>query len=166
MFGFIFGTACLAGLFYTLRGGPWRHHPHHGRGGGRRGWRGRMRWVFERLDTSPGQEKVFVKAADDLNEAFEKLRDELGATRAAIARALREEQFDAAGMRELNERHDALIENLRQTVRASLSQLHEALDPRQRRELADLIEHGWGYGYRSYGGRCGGGWRGGGYRCA
>jgi uncharacterized membrane protein YccC len=158
MFGFIFGTACLAGLFYTLRGGRgWRHH-HHGRGG-RWSWRGRMRWIFERLDTSPGQEKVFVKAADELTEAFEKLRDEVGASRAAIARALREEHFDAAGMRELNERHDALIENLRQTVRASMSQLHEALDARQRRELADLIEHGWGYGYRGHGGGCG--WRGG-----
>lgn len=161
MFGFIFGTACLAGLFYTLRGGHgWRHHP--GRGG-RWGWRGRMRWVFERLDTSPGQEKVFVKAADDVTEAFEKLRDELGATRAAIARALRAEHFDAAGMRELNERHDALLENLRQTARASLSQLHEALDARQRRELADLIEHGLGYGHRGHGGGCG--WRGG-YRHA
>ena len=158
MFGFIFGTACLAGLIFTLRrGGHWRHH-HPGRGG-RFSWRGRMRWVFERLDTSPGQEKVFVKAADDVTEAFEKLRDELSATRAAIARALRAEQFDAAAMRELHERHDALLENLRQTVRASLSQLHEALDPRQRRELADLIEHGWGYGYRGHGGGCG--WRGG-----
>ncbi|HLL01527.1 MAG TPA: periplasmic heavy metal sensor [Myxococcaceae bacterium] len=164
MFGFVFGTACLVGLFYTLRGGPWRHHHRHGRGG-RFSWRGRMRWVFERLDTSPGQEKVFVKAADDLTEAFEKMRDELGATRAAIARALRAEHFDAAAMRELNEKHDALLENMRQTLRASLSQLHEALDPRQRRELADLIEHGWGYGYRGYGGGCGG-WRGGGYRHA
>jgi Spy/CpxP family protein refolding chaperone len=162
MFGFIFGTACLAGLFYTLRGGRrWGHH-HQGRGG-RGSWRGRMRWIFERLDTSPGQEKVFVKAADDLTEAFEKLRDEVGATRAAIAQALRAEQFDAAGMRELNERHDALIENLRQTLRASMSQLHEALDARQRRELADLIEHGWGYGHRGHGGGCG--WRGGYRHC-
>ncbi len=153
MFGFIFGTACLAGLFYTLRGGRWGHHRH--RRGGRWGWRGRMRWLFERLDTSPGQEKVFVKAADELSEAFEKMRDELGATRASLARALRGEQLDAASLRELNERHDALLENLRQTVRASLSQLHESLDPRQRRELADLLEHGWGYGYRGHWGGCG-----------
>jgi uncharacterized membrane protein len=161
MFGFIFGTACLAGLIYTLRRGPWRHH-HHGRGG-RWSWRGRMRWIFERLDTSPGQEKVFVKAADELTEAFEKLRDELGATRTAIARALRSEHLDAAALRELNERHDTLIENMRQTVRSSLSQLHEALDPRQRRELAELLEHGWGYGYRGFGGGCG--WRGGYRHC-
>jgi Spy/CpxP family protein refolding chaperone len=161
MFGLIFGTACLAGLIYTLRGGPWRHR-HPGRGG-RWSWRGRMRWIFERLDTSPGQEKVLVKAADELTEAFEKLRDELSATRAAIARSLRGEQFDAASLRELNERHDALIENLRQTLRTSLSQIHEALDPRQRRELADLLEHGWGHGYRGHWGGCG--WRGGYRHC-
>lgn len=159
MFGFFFGTACLAGLLFTLRGGRWRHH--HGRGG-RWSWRGRMRWVFERLDTSPGQEKVFVKAADELTEAFEKLRDEFGPTRAALAQALRGEQFDGASLRELHEKHDALIANLRETLRTSLAQAHEALDPRQRRELADLIEHGWGYGYR---GHAGCGWRGGYRHC-
>jgi Spy/CpxP family protein refolding chaperone len=155
MFGFFFGTACLAGLIYTLRRGRWHHH--HGRGG-RWSWRGRMRWLFERLDTSPGQEKVFVKAADDLTEAFEKMRDELRNTRAAIAQSLRGEHFDAGSLRELHEKHDALIAQLRETLRGAMAQVHESLDPRQRRELADLIEHGWGYGYRGYGG-CG--WRGG-----
>jgi Spy/CpxP family protein refolding chaperone len=155
MFGFFFGTACLAGLIYTLRRGRW--HYHHGRGG-RWSWRGRMRWLFERLDTSPGQEKVFVKAADDLTEAFEKMRDELRNTRAAIAQSLRGEHFDAGSLRELHEKHDALIAQLRETLRGAMAQVHESLDPRQRRELADLIEHGWGYGYRGYGG-CG--WRGG-----
>jgi Spy/CpxP family protein refolding chaperone len=159
MFGFFVGTACLAGLIYTLRGGRRWHH--HGRGG-RWSWRGRMRWLFERLDTSPGQEKVFVKAADELTEAFEKLRDELGATRTAIAQTLRGESFDAASLRGLYEKHDVLIAQLRETVRTSLSQIHEAMDPRQRRELADLIEHGLGYGYRGHGG-CG--WRGGYRHC-
>jgi Spy/CpxP family protein refolding chaperone len=151
MFGFFFGTACLAGLIFALRHHRWHHH---GRGG-RWSWRGRMRWLFERLDTSPGQEKVFVKAADELTEAFEKLRDEARATRAAIAQALRGEHFDAASLRELYEKHDALLAQLRETLRTSMSQIHESMDPRQRRELADLIEHGFGYGYRGYG-RCGG----------
>ena len=156
MFGFFVGTACLAGLFYTLRRGRW-HHRH----GGRWSWRGRMRWLFERLDTSPGQEKVIVQAADDLTEAFEKMRDEPSATRAAIARSLRGETFDSASLRELDARHDELIDNLRKTLRASLSKVHEALDPKQRRELADLLEHDWGHGHRHY--RCG--WRGGYSRC-
>jgi Spy/CpxP family protein refolding chaperone len=154
MFGFFFGTACLAGLIFALR----HHHGHHHGRGGRWSWRGRMRWLFERLDTSPGQEKVFVKAADDLTEAFEKMRDELRNTRAAIAQSLRGEHFDANSLRELHEKHDALIAQLRETLRGAMAQVHESLDPRQRRELADLIEHGWGYGYRGYGG-CG--WRGG-----
>jgi Spy/CpxP family protein refolding chaperone len=162
MFGFFVGTACLAGLFYTLRGGPWRHR-HHGRGGGRWSMRGKMRWLFERLDTSPGQEKVFVKAADELTEAFEKVRDELGAARAAVAQSLRGEQFDAATLNAVHEKHDAILANLRETMRTSMAQIHEALDPRQRRELADLIEHGWGHGYRGHGG-CGG-WRGGYRHC-
>ena len=165
MFGFLFGTACLAGLIFNLRRARWHHH-HARHGGGRRSWRGRMRWLFERLDTSPGQEKVFVKAADDLTEAFEKMRDELRTTRAAIAQALRGEQFDAGSLRELYEKQDALIAQLRETLRTAMAQIHESLDARQRRELADLIEHGFGYGSRGHGG-CGWGghggcgWRGG-----
>jgi Spy/CpxP family protein refolding chaperone len=157
MFGFVFGTACLAGLFYTLRRGRWHRHG----GPSRWSWRGRMRWLFERLDTSPGQEKVIIQAADDLTEAFEKMRDEMSATRAAIARSLRGETFDAATLRELDARHDELIDNLRKTLRTSLSRVHEALDPKQRRELADLLEHGWSYDYHrhGYGSGCGG-WRG------
>ena len=159
MFGFVFGTACLAGLIYTLRRGRW--HPHRHGGPGRWSWRGRMRWLFERLDTSPGQEKVIVQAADELTEAFEKMRDEMSATRAAIARSLRGETFDAVTLRELDARHDELIDNLRKTLRASLSKIHEALDSKQRRELADLLEHGWGSGYRRYGHGVGcGGWHG------
>ena len=162
MFGFLFGTACLAGLIFNLRRARW-HHRHGGRhGGGRWSWRGRMRWLFERLDTSPGQEKVMVQAADDLTEAFEKMRDELRTTREAIARSLRGETFDSASLSELDAKHDELVANLRRTLRTSLSKIHEALDPKQRRELADLLEHGMGYGYRGgygYGGGCGG-WRG------
>jgi Spy/CpxP family protein refolding chaperone len=162
MFGFVFGTACLAGLLFTLRRGRWHHH-RHGGPGGRWSWRGRMRWLFERLDTSPGQEKVLVQAADDLTEAFAKMRDEMSATRASIARSLRGETFDSASLRELDAKHDELIDNLRKTLRTSLSKIHEALDAKQRRELADLLEHGWGHGYAR--GGCGGGWRGGYSRC-
>lgn len=160
MFGFLFGTACLAGLIFNLRRARWHHH-HSRHGGGRWSWRGRMRWLFERLDTSPGQEKVIVQAADDLTEAFEKMRDEMRTTREAIARSLRGETFDSAALGELDAKHDELIANMRRTLRTSLSKVHEALDAKQRRELADLLEHGMGYGHRGYGygGGCGG-WRG------
>ncbi|MCY1021230.1 periplasmic heavy metal sensor [Pyxidicoccus sp. MSG2] len=163
MFGFFFGTACLAGLIFTLRGGRHWHHHHH-RGTGRWG-RARLRWLFERLETSPGQEKVIVKTVEEVTEAFAKVRDEVGPSRTALGSALRGEHFDGDALRELFARHDVALDNLRRTVQGALSQVHEALDPRQRRELADLIEHGFGYGWRGgYGGhgRCGGrgGWRG------
>ncbi|WNZ60075.1 periplasmic heavy metal sensor [Myxococcus sp. MxC21-1] len=164
MFGFVFGTACLAGLIYTVRGGR-----HGYRRGGRWSSRGRLRWLFERLDTSPGQEKVLLKAADDVMEAFAKVRDEAGPSRTALGAALRGEHFDGAALRELFARHDVAIDNVRRTVQGALAQVHEALDPRQRRELADLLEHGFGSAYGWHGGhggwhrRCGGpgGWRGG-----
>lgn len=155
MFGFFFGTACLAGLLYTLRRHRWGP-PGSGRHG--RSWRGRLRWLFERLETSPGQEKVLVEAADALTEAFARLRDEVGPTRTAMAQALRGEHFDTSSLKEANARHDALIEEVRRTMQASLSKVHEALDPKQRRELADMLEHGWGYGWRGHRGGCG--WRG------
>ena len=162
MFGFVFGTACLAGLFYNLRRGGGRYGYGYGRRGGPGGWswRGRMRWIFERLDTSPGQEKVMVEAADALSDALGKLRGEMGSARATLAQALRGETFDAAALREMDAKHDALLEELRKTLRASMAQVHEALDDRQRRELADLLEHGGRHAYRhrGEGGRCGG-WR-------
>ncbi|MFP2911168.1 periplasmic heavy metal sensor, partial [Pyxidicoccus sp. 3LFB2] len=141
MFGFFFGTACLAGLIFTLRGG---RHGHHHRGGGRWG-RARLRWLFERLETSPGQEKVIVKTVEEVTEAFAKVRDEVGPSRTALGRAMRGEQFDGAALRELFARHDVAMDHLRRTVQGGLAQVHEALDARQRRELADLLEHGFGY---------------------
>ncbi|MCE9667854.1 periplasmic heavy metal sensor [Myxococcus stipitatus] len=158
MFGFVFGTACLAGLFYTARGGRhWRHHP-WGRGG-HGGWRFRLRWLFERLDTSPGQEKVLIRAAEEVFEAFAKVRDEAGPSRTTVATALRGEHFDGGAVREMFTRHDAALEEARRVFQGALAQVHEALDPRQRRELADLLEHGFGHGWR--GGPGWHGWRGG-----
>ncbi|RKH45991.1 periplasmic heavy metal sensor [Corallococcus sicarius] len=156
MFGFVFGTACLAGLFATLRRG--RHgHPGYGHGGMWRA-RPRLRWLFERLETSPGQEKVIVKAVEDAREAFAKVRDQWGPSRTALGTSMRGEHFDGAVLRELFSRHDVALETLRNAVQDGLSSVHEALDPRQRRELADIIEHGWGYGWRGAGRgrRCGG----------
>jgi uncharacterized membrane protein len=76
-----------------------------------------------------------------------------------MARTLRGEHFDSSSLNELNARHDALLEEVRRSLQTSLSQLHEALDPQQRRQLADMLEHGWGYGWRGGSGGCG--WRGG-----
>ncbi|WP_342375315.1 periplasmic heavy metal sensor [Myxococcus stipitatus] len=148
MLGFLFGGACLAGLVYTVRGGRRWHHHH--RGGSQWGWRMKLRWLFERLETSPGQEKVIIKATEELTESLSGLRDELTPTRTTLAQAMRGEHFDSAAVRERFAQHDVRMEELRRTVLGALSQVHEALDPRQRRELADILERGWGGGHHGW----------------
>src|ERR1700678_438436 len=95
MLGFIVGTVCLIGLVKTLRWGRYHRggggcgYGHHGGGWGRRGWDGRgyqgdhdggwgggwggpsvlLRALFQRLETTPGQEKVIVAAYEEMRDA-------------------------------------------------------------------------------------------------
>jgi len=65
MFGFIVGAACLFGLVRVLRHARHGHFGHHGPFGRFRGGFGprmMLRGLFERLDTTPGQEKVIAAA--------------------------------------------------------------------------------------------------------
>ena len=95
MFGFVIGFASLVGLISVLRkgrcagrfhGGDCGHHHHHHHGHGGPPWarhgRGPHRWMhrlFERLDTTPGQEKEIRAAVRDfMDEAWDlggQLRD-------------------------------------------------------------------------------------------
>lgn len=181
MVGFLIGTVALVGLVKAARGGrcggygrfghgAWGHHPgrswghhggHWGRGGfseggprGGRFGRAMLRGVFERLETSPGQEKVIMEAVDAVREAAGKLTGEAGQSRSDFARAMRGEHFDTAQVNETFTRHDESLKALRETVAAQLSRVHEALDDRQRRDLADLIDQlGGGRGFgRGFGG--------------
>lgn len=108
MLGFLFGSACLAGLVAALyRGGPHGGRCAHRHGG--RPWDGAswvLRRVFERLDTSPGQEKVMRQAVDDVRDEARALRDEATRTRADVARAVGAEVYDEAALREAFARHD------------------------------------------------------------
>jgi Spy/CpxP family protein refolding chaperone len=163
MFGFLIGTACLIGLIKVVRhGGGWGygyggcgHRGARGFGGGRWGVGFGPRWMlrrlFQRLETTPGQEKVIFEAIDDVRDAAGKFRDESRQARQDIGGALRGETFDQAKVREAFTRHDELIANVRKSVLAGLAKIHEALDENQRRELASVLEsfghHGhWGRG--------------------
>ena len=150
MFGFLIGTACLVGLIAVLRGGRRGHW-----GGGWNGGFGRGRWggggfgprmairaLFQRLDTTPGQEKVIAQAFDEMREAGQKARQELRASRADVAKSMRGESFDAVMMGDLFGRHDRVLEELRKAAVGSFSKVHDVLDERQRGVLADLIERG------------------------
>ena len=180
MIGFLIGTACLIGLVKVVRAGRcasgggcgsgwhgrgWGRHGHHGRwgGGGEGGWarggwdRGgwALRGLFERLDTTPGQEKVIKQAVDEVFAATSQGRGELEQTRRDIASALRSGVVDETAMGELFARHDEKLREIRKAFVGAIAKVNDALDEDQRKKLADLLERGLG-------GAGFGGWRGGG----
>ncbi|HYQ15709.1 MAG TPA: periplasmic heavy metal sensor [Polyangiaceae bacterium] len=149
MFGFFIGAACLVGFAAVARG----RHRHHGHGGwhhgrGHRGFGKRFffRRILERLDTTPGQEKVIREAINDLQEEAYSLRSEVRGTRGEIAEALRAPELDKALLDRVFAKHDEVIEKLRASLLSSADRVHSTLDEQQRKQLADMIEKGpWGY---------------------
>jgi hypothetical protein len=136
-------------------GGRWgRHERGPGFwGGGGGGWgSGRgflLRALFERLDTTPGQEKVILAAVDEMREAGRTIRSEMRASRADFAKAARSEHFDEVLLGEMFAKHDSAIEALRKSAVGAMAKVHEALDEKQRARLADLIENGPSF-FRSF----------------
>ena len=149
MFGFFIGAACLVGLAAVARRG--RHHYYgHGGGwhGGHRGWGRRFFFhrILDRLDTTPGQEKVIREAIHDFKEGAFSLRSEVRGTRTEIAQALRAPELDKALIDRVFAKHDEVIEKLRASLLDTADKVHGTLDERQRKQLADMIESGpWGY---------------------
>lgn len=154
MLGFIIGTFCLIGLIRTLkagRHGGWGHgwghhgygcHPGDSAGRGRRRWRSKRAWLrymFERLDTMPGQEKAILAIADQVGAMLREARSDWEKAREDMARALRAETLDQAALSDASTRLDEASQRLRETISSALGQLHELLDQRQREELADML---------------------------
>lgn len=182
MCGFLIGTACLIGLIVTLargrggcgpygrggcgwRGGDgWGGRGSWGEGRGdhaRHGWSGRrwfLRGLFERLDTTPGQEKVIVAAIEELREAGEAFRGEIKRTRSDVAKAARSPSFDETVVGETFARHDEALEAMRKAAVGAMAKIHAVLDDKQREVLADIIESsrpffgGFGGPYRRHAG--------------
>jgi uncharacterized membrane protein len=142
MFGFLFGIACCFGVYWVWRGG--------GRRRGGRGFRRRFveRAVFERLDASPGQERVIGEAFESVAHSLRELQLEFGRSRHELARELREERFDEQSFAEVFARQDGALGAVRKQVTSALGRVHEALDRSQRLRLAELLETGprphWG----------------------
>ena len=129
MFGLFIGTVSLIGLMKV-----WR------RGGGPRRWM--LRRLFERLDTTPGQEKVVMAAVDDVQRKGWAARASLFNARGEVAKAMRSETFDSTTINEVLEKQQANVNELKQSVREGLQQIHEAMTLKQRGQLADLVEFG------------------------
>lgn len=163
MFGFIIGAACLAGLVHVLRGrrcyarGGWGHHGwrghHHGHGGrwggGENFW---LRGLYSRLDTTPGQEKVIRSIIDEMRSGANDLRSQVRRSKSDLAVTLRSDSVDETALGEAFAKHDEALDKLRKSMIGGVLKLHDALDERQRRILADWLESDrvgfWGGPYR------------------
>jgi hypothetical protein len=158
MIGFIIGAACAVGIARMLRRRAWYGHVGHGGYGYARscaspmgfrtmGGRGPGRWalraLFERLETTPGQERVIVAALDELRENRKALRDEAKQTRADLARAIAGGLIEDSTLEEAFARHDRTLAQLRVGFTEALRKVVEALDDDQRKELAGWIEGGF-----------------------
>jgi Spy/CpxP family protein refolding chaperone len=151
MFGFIIGTLSLIGLVKVIRRGRgW--HGGYGYGGGGRG-RWMLRRLFQRLDTTPGQEKVITEAFEEMQEKARAIREEFFKTRSTFSRAVRGEAFDTESVREAFDKQQGAVDELKKALLASLQKIHEALTPEQRAVAGDLLE--FGPRYAMGGGGCG-----------
>jgi hypothetical protein len=143
MFGIVFGTICLIGLIVVIARGRrgFRHHHFHRYGHGYGfGPRGVLNGMLARLDTAPGQEKVIVAAVEEFldraRESGRKVRD----TRSDLASAVRGDSVDESRLADAFGRHDAALGEVRSAAVDALRMIHEALDDRQRKLFADLVE--------------------------
>lgn len=164
--GWGYGHACGHGAWHGhgcghgFDGGPERGDFGGGPPWARGGFGGPGMWLrglFERLGTSPEQEKVIHDALDELRQSGRKLKDELGGSRADVAKAVRSPSFDETTMGNVFARHDEVMDGMRKAVMGAIGKVHAVLDDRQRERLADLIENGpfgrgrWGGGpYRAW----------------
>jgi hypothetical protein len=147
-------------------GGGWGRHHHHGWHHGWRGqdhfggddegfgggWRGRgrgfgggrffLRAMFERLDTTPGQEKVIQQAFEDLREKGRAAKNDMKTARAEIAKAMRSASFDEVSVGTATAQVEAVMDSMRKAGIDAFAKVHEALDERQRGMFADFIENG------------------------
>ena len=143
MLFFILGAVCF-GAFLKVAFGHHHGHRHHRRG--RRKLRFMMDRAFDRLDTSPGQEKEIRSAIDALLDDLKPARREMGKTmREQIREAMGEELFDEAALRAKLEEHETRMAGLRESLLHTLGRIHEALDVDQRKELARMMRRmSWG----------------------
>lgn len=105
-----------------------------------------LRMLFERLDTTPGQEKVMIAAFEAHREALRNAWQSVRASREDLARAVRGEVFDEAAIVTAQQSHQQSMHALHEVITDSLRKVHEALDGHQRETLAELIAEGpWGF---------------------
>jgi hypothetical protein len=108
-----------------------------------------LRALFERLETTPGQERAILAALDELSENRKTLRDEAKQTRVDIAHAVEGGLIEDATLEDAFARHDRILAQLRVGFTEALKKIVEVLDESQRKQLASWLEGGF---FRGWGG--------------
>ena len=149
MFGFLIGALCLGGFIALARGRHgYRHHGYaHGchRGGPFHRGRSFLYAAFERLDTTPGQEKAITAALDDFRDSARTIKNRVKDSRGELAEALRQDQFEPERVERAVARHSEELNQLASVGAKTLGRIHEALDPEQRKRVARWLESGPGH---------------------
>lgn len=165
-YGYGYGHGCGGrGGFGRHHHGHWGHFGGPGQGdgfGGPRGFGGGGGWgpgfflrgLFERLETTPGQEKVIKQAIGELMDTMKQARGEW-VDMTDLALLLTGETFDATAAEGLSGKADASFAKVRVAMVEALRKVHEALDENQRKQLSDWLRSRAGRG----GGPFGGGFR-------
>jgi hypothetical protein len=153
MFGFIIGAGCLLGLYALKHGrcGGWHHRSwrrpwrgprdgrdlHDWRDGGRRLL---LHYLSDRLEATPGQERAIAAALDKVAKAQGKAIGDVRQAALALARELRGDHLDRDALqRHVSQAHGELV-YLEEALLDALTEVHDALEPDQRRRLAELVE--------------------------
>jgi hypothetical protein len=153
MFGFVFGTLCLIGFakvafghrgrWHRRWGGGW-HGGYGACGGSHWGPSRALYWGFQRLDTSPGQEKAIRSALSEMWQGLATLRPALHAIRKETGVAFAQEGFNAQVAEERLRVGEIELDQARKLVSGTLAKIHEVLDPDQRQRVAKWLESGHG----------------------
>jgi hypothetical protein len=127
------------------RDGPYREQAFQGmgRGGRFRGTRMALRAVFERLETTPGQERVILAAIDEFRENRKAMADEFRQSRGDLAHAIEGGLIEDTTLDDAFARQDRMLARLRVGFTEALKKVVEVLDEPQRKRLAAWLEGGF-----------------------
>jgi uncharacterized membrane protein len=137
-----YGYGCGGPFGYGCFG---HHGGHHGFGG--RHARGRMMLhaLFSRIDASPAQERAIIAEVEKLQDRVRGAKAGLHDARGDLAAALRGPVLDDAALGAVLGRVDAATGEARAAVLDALRGIHSVLDDRQRSQVADLLDRGFGW---------------------
>jgi hypothetical protein len=103
--------------------------------------------ILAKLDATPGQEKVILGAIDELKEIALEMRGLGREVRSDVARAVRGPLLDDVALEGATARIDDATMKLRAAARAAIAKIHETLDDRQRKMVADMLDASFGGGW-------------------